>query len=392
MHLVETYSLMSSSKIDKPFILEQYFPLPFEKYITFNSESKFPGKNFDYWQDSINFISPVLESKGIRILQVGGANEAQYSNVIDLRGKTTMSQLAYIIKNAMLHVGPDSFGVHIASTYDVPIVGLYSISPSSVSGPYFGTKSKQILFDAYLRQGNGKASYQPQEHPKSINLIHPEEIANAIFKLLDLNIKVPFETVYVGNKYSSSTIREFIPIKATQIANPEFPIEIRMDLEFNEKVLTEQLSVSKGIILTDKRIDPNLLKQFKSQIVAFVYKITENDDPNIIKEIRNIGFNITLVSSLTQESIDKKKINYYTVGNIEKFFEEKPETIESLKRDIDKLYFKSNKIVLSNDKFYAGNSMRLNNEDLKDEKSLYKAIDCPEFWDELPFKIVYKKI
>ena len=74
-HLVETYALNCGLKIDKPFLLEKYFPLEFDNYITFHPFSKYESKSYDYWQDVIDFIHPELEKAGIRILQIGGKDD-----------------------------------------------------------------------------------------------------------------------------------------------------------------------------------------------------------------------------------------------------------------------------------------------------------------------------
>src|SRR5438046_2819188 len=166
MRLVDTYALSAGAKIDKPYVFEQYFPLPFEKYITLQAQTKYDSKDYSYWQDVVNLLYPVLEKHGIKIIQVGGPNERTYQYTVDLRGRTELNQLAYVIKGSKLHMGSDSLCVHLASHYDIPIVGLYSVSQSSISGPQFGTKEKQICFEAYLRTRTGKPFYSDKENPK----------------------------------------------------------------------------------------------------------------------------------------------------------------------------------------------------------------------------------
>jgi hypothetical protein len=392
MRLLDTYALSTGSTIDKPFIFDSYFPIIFSRYITFQAQTKFDSKDYSYWQDVINIIFPVLNHHNIKILQIGGEKEAAYQYTVDVRGKTDLRQLAYIIKNAMLHVGSDSLGVHMASAYDVPIVGLYSVSQAEVSGPCFGSKDKQILFNAYLRTRNGKPTYAAQEAPKSIDLIKPEEIAVAIFKLLGIEFKAPFETVYMGQKYSSKVVREFVPNIPIQIQHPESPLEIRMDIEFNEQVLVQQLTLCKGIIVTKKRINKNILKQFKPNITALIYEITEDDEPLFINDIKDLGINIILISHLSSDAIRNKKINYYEFGKINQIEPESLDKINPLKEEISNLYFRSNKIVCSNGKFYMGNAARILNEEITNDFNYYKVHDHPEFWKELAFMSIVKKV
>jgi hypothetical protein len=392
MRLLDTYALATGSKIKKPFIFENFFPLVIERYITFQAQTKFDSKDYNYWQSVINILLPTLEKNNIKIVQIGGANENLYKYALDLRSRTDIHQLAYVIKNAMLHLGPDSLGTHIASSYDIPIVSLYSVNQSSVSGPHFGSKEKQIVFDAYLRSQTGKPSYSAQENPKCINLIKPEEIANAVFKLLNIDFKTPFETVYIGEKFGNKIFRELIPFNTIQFDNPQIPIEIRMDIEFNEQVLAEQLSRTKGIVITNKRINKSIFQQLKANVSAIVYEITENDEPKFIEDIKDLGIPILLISSLPAEKIQEKKINYYQLSKINEIVPEKEELINNLKKDIDKLYFQSNKMVFAVDKVYMGNASRIAKEEIINDFNYNKVIDSPDFWKELQFCQIAKKI
>jgi hypothetical protein len=391
MRLLDTYALASGSKIKKPYIFDNFFPLVFDRYITFQAQTKYDSKDYNYWQNVINILLPTLEKNNIKIIQIGGGNENVYKYTLDLRGRTDINQLAYILKNSMLHFGADSLGVHMASSYDIPIVALYSVSQSSVSGPHFGSKDKQILFDAYLRTRTGKPSYSAQEAPKCINLIKPDEIANAVFKLLNIDFRTPFETVYIGEKYGPKVFRELIPFKTFPFDNPQMPIEIRMDLEFNEQVLAEQLSRTKAIVITNKRINKSLLQQLKPNISAIVYDIPEKDEPKFIDDIKDLGIPILLISSLPTSTIIEKKIDYYQFSKINELQIEKEGVINNLKKDIDKLFYQSNKIVFANDKIYMGNMARLNNQEIPNDFHYNKVIDHPDFWKELQFFHIVKK-
>jgi hypothetical protein len=93
MRLLDTYAVDCGATIDKPLILEAYFPLPFEKYIIFQSDTPYDSRNYAYWQDVIDFIHPVLEKLNIKIIQTGLQKERAYKKVVDLRGQTCHSWL-----------------------------------------------------------------------------------------------------------------------------------------------------------------------------------------------------------------------------------------------------------------------------------------------------------
>ena len=371
---------------------ETYFPLPFTDYITFNSDSKFDSKNYSYWQDILDLLTPVLSNLNIKIVQIGGAKEPTYKRVVNLLGQTNCHQLAHVIKNAKCHIGPDSFSAHIASTYDVPIVALFSCIQAKNAGPYFGTKSRQILFEGYKRVGNKKPSYSAQESPKSINTIMPEEIANAVFKLLGIDFIIPFKTVHIGSRYNNSTSREVIPNSYSVVDHPELPIEIRADLFYDEKKLAQQLNYfKKAIVVVEDNVNLDLLKAFKPNIQMVAYKVGVNDNPEVVKQLINLGFQMVILSELSDEEIQAKKIKYFEYGNINKVAKPNPEDIAKLKPKIDKLYYRTNKLVISNDKAYNGYGAEENNVPLTNDFEYQKVIDCKSFWKDLDFMTIIEK-
>ena len=306
MHLLKNYAHQTSSKISDSYIYESYFPLPFTDYIIFNAESKFPSKNFDYFQDVLDLLTPILSNLNIKIVQTGGGKEQGFKRVVDLKGQTNMHQLAFLIKNAKLVLSPDSFCAHLASSYNVPMVTLYSCIQAGNAGAYFGSKERQIVFEGYKRVGNKKPSYSAQESPKSINTIMPEEIANAVFKLLGIDFIIPFKTVHIGSRYNNSTSREVIPNSYSVVDHPELPIEIRADLFYDEKKLAQQLNYfKKAIVVIEDNINLDLLKTFKPNIQMVAYKVGVNDNPEIVKKLINLGFQIVILSELSDEELNK---------------------------------------------------------------------------------------
>jgi hypothetical protein len=395
MRLLDVYALSCGAKINEPFIYASYFPLPLKRYITFQAQSQqnLDAKNYSYWQDVIDMILPVLLKHDIRILQVGQAHEQAYQNIFDLRGKTDVHQLAYLIKGGMLHFGPDSFGIHLASSYNVPLVGLYSSTMPEIAGPHFGDKDKQVVFKGYERVNNGKPAYALQEDPKSINSIKPEEIANAIFKLLNLNSVVPVETVFTGKRYSSQIIRELIPNNPGVLSDPNNPVEIRADLHLDENLLGHHLTyLNKAVIVTDKPLNIKLLKHFKPHIPILVYRIKEQDNPEFIREVVNSGFNALLLSELHGEELAKKKISYYEFGQINEVGAIDTATVESLRKDIDKLYFRSCKYIASQGKLFASYASEKAGKDIQNQYDYQKVIDSDEFWKDLDFYTIVKKL
>lgn len=392
MNLINTYSLNTGSKIDKPFILDSYFPLPIEKFITFQAQAKYEAKNYGYWRDVIDMIFPILSKFGIKIIQLGTEKDFPYNKTVDLRGKTNLQQLAYIIKNSLLHFGPDSFDVHLASYYDIPVVGLYSVTYSGIGGPCFGSKEKQILFEGYKNIGTKKPCFASNENPKSVNTIKPEEIANSIFKLLNIQFSVPFETVYTGVKYNNHIIREFIPNSHMMVSNSEAPIEIRNDLCNDEIYLNSCLEYYKNnVIVTDKPINLDLVKHYKKNIATVAYKITQNDYPGFVKDLISLGVPVILVSNMSEEEVQNKKIDYYEIGKITFLDRADTNIVDKLRKDIDNLYYRSNKIIASNGKMYSSHANIEANKPMENEHEYIKVIDNDKFWNDMNFYTIVRK-
>ena len=55
---------------------------------------------------------------------------------LNLVGKTSLKQLAAVLKEAAVVVAPDSGPAHIATTQGTPVIGLYGHSNPRRTGPY----------------------------------------------------------------------------------------------------------------------------------------------------------------------------------------------------------------------------------------------------------------
>jgi len=345
MHLIESYATSSGLKIGKPFILESYFPLPFEKYISFQPFSKYPAKDYDYWQEVINLILPHLKEENIQIVQIGGEKEKILENTYNTVGQTNIRQAAYIIKNSIMHVGTDSFGAHIASGFNKKIVALYSNNNINNVKPYWTKEEDMILLSPHIQ---GKPSYAAQENPKNINNIKPEKIAQAILNLLKIknNLNV-LETVYVGKMFNNKLFH-IVPDHVVQRSNTIDHCIYRMDLLFNENNLRNQLKIMPCIIATDKAIDINILLENKNHIIGVNCFIEDNSNLEFVKELKSANIKYQLYSYLPNEELNKYKLDYLDYGIIVKINLKHPKVEEIInKNKSNTLYYKSNNLILS---------------------------------------------
>jgi len=183
MHILETYALLSGSKINKCFIEEEVIELPKNKYITFHPFSpKGNSRQYDHW--NIVIRSLINNNFEYEIIQIGELSDTKYDHTnTSYLGKTNYHSLAYLIKNASLHLGYDSLPIHLASYYDIPIVGIYAWYAKNC-GPYFSSSKKvKILEPDFTKK---KPTYGNTDPYRLINNILPDDICLAINSLLGI--------------------------------------------------------------------------------------------------------------------------------------------------------------------------------------------------------------
>lgn len=381
MHILDSYSLSTASKVGQPFILQKYFPMEVKgDYITLQTSSK-QSKTYDYWPDVLDMVRDSLSKNNIQIVQIGDKDDRPLKGTYFTAGQTSVNQAAYIIANSIGHVGVDSFGVHVASSFDKPIVALYSNNYANNVGPYWGDKSKQILLEPD-RKG-AKPSFSLVENPKTINTIPPELIANSIFKVLDINHTVTDKTEYIGGAYPNQTV-ELVPDQVLESVNTDCLI-VRMDWLHNENTLFHQLQRTNCSIWTDKPININLLRQFKAKIREVVYELKEDNDINFVENITKLGIPHVLITSFKGEKLNDLKFKYLDYTLIHNKIESAPEKINELKQKTG-LKYTSNRSILSNGQIFPSKAAWLANQPVPSfDKAYCNVIDVPEFWEELEF-------
>lgn len=382
MNLIELYALTAAKKINKIYTFEKYYPLPFNNYIVLQNQSK-ASKNYAYWRSVLDLLYPILNSKGIRIVQVGAPGEVPLNHCYPTFG-ANWGQLEYLISHSKLVLTTDSVSAHLGGRYDLPIVDLVSNNFSECVRPYFGDRAKQIILEP--DRTNKLPSFSLDEGPNpQINEIKPEDIVAAVCKLLNLDFPFTNKTIYRGIKFNSNVIFETIPNQAIQLQSLGIDsILVRMDYLFNEQALVQQLQFGNASIITDKPINIDILKQFRPRIRELVYFVDNNHNPEFVKEIRKIGLNLILISELPPEQLNPIKLHYMDIGVINPKPQITKENIETLKgKDTGTLYYQSNKFTLGAGKIYQSKAAWLQDKPLNSLKFEFQpVIDSPDFWNE----------
>lgn len=108
---------------------------------------------------------------------------------IDLTGKTSVDQLRILIARAAVVVSPDTAAVHLARAGEIPVVGLYAVARSQLSGPYQRTDYTIDRYDEAVRRFSKKDSTMVDwhfrvHHPDAMTLIEAPEVWAMIEKAL----------------------------------------------------------------------------------------------------------------------------------------------------------------------------------------------------------------
>ncbi|MBT8092099.1 MAG: glycosyltransferase family 9 protein [Gammaproteobacteria bacterium] len=105
--------------------------------------------------------------------------------VIDLIGKSSLQELAAVIRTADLVICPDSGPAHVATAVGTPVIGLYATSNPARTGPYLSRDLTVSRYDEAVRQYLGKDSAALRwgtrvRHPDAMNLITIDDVISKI--------------------------------------------------------------------------------------------------------------------------------------------------------------------------------------------------------------------
>jgi hypothetical protein len=312
----------------------------------------------------LNFIQEDLEKNGYKIIQIGSKEDKPLNNVLHLQGQTNLNQTAFILENSKLHIGNDSFSIHMCSAFGVPLIGLYSVSSPEIAGPFWKNKN-QIC----LTPENWKPSFNPNESPKRVNEIKIESIIESIKVLLNINLKENIKTVFIGQRFGTLLL-EAIP--SVILPNDLFqgvPLNIRFDyiekVEEKDYICTlNNLNARNCAIITDKAIEIEKLVQLKDKIINLFYDITFNDiNFDFLNKTKTLGIKLDFVfnksKNQSESVLNNRKlelIEYQEIINvIENTAKPKEEIFKSK-------FYKSKKILFANGNAYLSKAAYLENK------------------------------
>ena len=258
MHKLESFSLSANAKISEPLIEESFYPIIADKFICVSTSSNEDAKYYSYFDDVIFHIKPFLDKEGIKIIQIGNPKDVPLF-YCDHLFNTNRLQNSYIINKSLLYFGNYNLYTNIASRYNKAIVLPSNIDYIESFFPYWSSKDncKVVLPDLK----NKKPLSSPQEFPKTINSIKPEDISSEILYLLGIKHNLnKIKTIHIGENYGSR-IAEIVPsLNFDPRVSINGEVSVRLDKSFIPQVLPSIAQGRSLAIVTDKMIDINLLK------------------------------------------------------------------------------------------------------------------------------------
>lgn len=311
MSLLVTYSsYLGVLPLDKPNVNTQFFPVPFDKYITLHvGDGKISAKHYDYWTEVVALLKPVLHHFGIAIVQIGGPQD-QIIEGTDAKYLTlTYAQSAHVQKGAILHLGIDSLPIHTSSAFGKKIVALYSHiykeqSPCNWSNP------EDVIYLEPERTNH--PPFGPVEYPKMVNTINIEEICRSVCKLLDLPVDFSFETQFIGEHYNLPVV-EIIPDFFGESAELNGAnINLRMDLNFDENCAHAWAQHYIVKLVTNKPVNLQLLAANKKNIAQLTLLLDDKDSFSLeyVKAAKRLVPNLVLVG-MKDETISDTREKFF---------------------------------------------------------------------------------
>ena len=185
---LELWPTLEQKKSAEDFLAQQWVPeLKMLVGLSLSASLRWPAKNWPVAQ--LKKFIELLAHRDIRVLLTGTEEDNLLAQqlILDLKntklinacGKTTINELAWLIKQCAVFVSADSAPLHIAAAMKVPIVALF--------GPTDSRRHLPPVKDAVVIEKDIEC--RPCYHPKCkdvrcMNLIKPEEVVDAVLKFL----------------------------------------------------------------------------------------------------------------------------------------------------------------------------------------------------------------
>jgi hypothetical protein len=381
MNKLERFSLHSALKAGKPFFNECFFPITYDKYITFEASALTPALDYKNWQEVIDFMKPFLDRAGIKIIRLGHAKSPEITGVIDHRGKG-FNQDAYIISKSSLHLGSERTLSLTAYHFNVKQVCLFSSFESKL---YPFKKNKSDKFIDSDKKGR-LPSYSEMDTGETVNNISPCVIAERTLSSLKIkNDLGELNHIFAGKLCNTKTI-ELVPDFSP---DPNFLkgslVNLRADLAFDEQNIFQFSQGRRLGIITDKTLSVELLNAIKGSVSRVSINADAGIEESFIKNLNDLNIAYEIFVS-KKDILSEIRLKF-----IDEIIEYYPKTTKKdVDFSIDSSYsnlINSSKILISKGKNYASKAHWITGKEIK--PGLQEFIDTSDFWEDIDFMNIY---
>ena len=377
MHKLESFALSCGSKIAKPTIEKQFFPIVDKKFICISQNAETDSKNYDFFDDVIFHIKPYLDQNNISILEIGKPKRAPIFYCKNLSHLNRM-QSAYVISKSLMYLGNYNLYTNIASALNKKTICVLNNDYVETIKPYWGNENCKIL----LPNTDLKPSLLPQENPKTINDIAPEEVASNVLDSLGIDHDLDkISTIFNGEEYRNSII-DLVPGNFNlQSMNVNGAVNIRMDKSFDLNFLHQCNALSKINLVSDKVIPLQYLNFLKDKIEMISFFVSSKTTQEDINQLEAIGKPINL---LCKDQKNISKIRFKFIDYDIKLYGKKTKKDLKTKTFSDLKFLSKRNIIANGTVFnsYLSLSLGTNTSTVQDQK---------DFWEDLPFCRVFRE-
>lgn len=316
-HIAEVYAKDLGVKIGKPKITEHFYPIKSEKYIAFQGFSEAPCKNYNYWDVVFKLIKPHLLENDISIVELATTGVTNTFGVDESCSPVSNRHNNYIVSKSLLYLGLDEIYMHVASSYDKPIVALFSNNYKENTKPLWNSKSKTTLLEPDFSEI--RPSFATEESKVRINEIKPEVIAQSVLDSLNIKETINFKTKYIGKNYHQPSV-EIVPDFFGH--SPELHntlITLRGDLFFDEEKIYQWAQTNHLNLHLKDKISDGLLHAISERVQSLVFYLKDADINynKFFKKIHSLKISLKVVVE-DSSILDDLREKYFDFDLVEK--------------------------------------------------------------------------
>ncbi len=407
MKLLERYASFVNLQIGKQHLEEQFFALPFSRYITLHAGSGMPGKNYPMFAEVIHLIKPYLSAANIEIVQIGVKEDVAVAGCHHTMGQTTKHQANYLVGRSMLHLANDSIWAHRVGYLGIPLVELFATTSVENHSPYQFDAAKTRFISSH-RWGKNP-TFASQEAPSTALLIDPFLVARSVLDLLGISHTIAQRSLQVGHTYNAP-ILDWIPnVGVAPSFNPDLPLAARMDIHHDDAILGATLQTGRRVnIVTKAPVSLEILAAFKGSIQSFNYEVSESTPLDYVLKLKKVLQCLTFFTRTKDEAeLSRIRFKFFDIVNVQQlpnktradFEKESAEyqnrPLEDVKIELDQLIksgmlkFKTNKFVLSKGKMFLSLAHAAADIPMEGNNQIGTVLDDGEFWRDLNHWLVY---